>query len=482
VFKDLREFIEKADEQGQCQVIENAHWDLEIGLITEWQAGLPDSPMILFDKISGYPAGFRVAANLFSNNLRTALALGLPAQASIAEQIKKWREKEKTAKLIPPREVKTGPVMENIQVGEEVDLYKFPVPKWHIRDGGRYIGTGDLVITQDPEEGWVNAGTQRVQIHNKNTATVVMSPGRHNEIIRRKYWDKGQNCPIAISCGQAPILWAASNFALPWGTSEYDYAGGLQNEPIEVVKGITTGLPVPARAEIVLEGELLPPGVDDQQEGPFGEWAGYYSDKEEKTLPAIRIKSIMHRNNPIIQGNPPLLMPLDYALGRHIRRAGVVWEQLEKQIPGVKGVWILEGATIHGSIVISLKQEYAGHAMMAAMITAGSYAIAYMLKWIIVVDEDIDPTKMHEVNWALGTRISDPTNQIHILNGCWGSFADPALTPEKRERKQYDHPLVIVLACKPYHWIKEFPPSIKSPLEEIEKTKEKWQKFFEKKS
>jgi len=478
MFDDLREFIEAADKLGQCKIIEGAHWDLEIGLITEWQAGIADSPMLLFDNIADYDRGFRVASNLFSNNLRTALALGLPLEASIMAQIKLWRDREKSAKLIPPVEVDTGPVMENIQVSDEVDLFQFPVPKWHLRDGGRYIGTGDMVITRDPEENWVNAGTQRVQVHDKNTVTVVMSPGRHNEIIRRKYWDRGQNCPIAVSCGQAPLLWAASNFALPWGVSEYDYAGGLRNKPFEVVKGITTGLPVPATAEIVLEGELLAPGVDDQQEGPFGEWAGYYSDKEEKTLPALKVTSVMYRNNPIIQGNPPLLMPLDYAIGRHIRRAGLVWEELDRQIPGVKGVWILEGAAIHTGLVISLKQEFAGHAMLAAMTTAGSYGVAYMLKWIIVVDDDIDPTNMHEVNWALGTRIADPEQQIHIMRGCWGSFADPALPPDKRARKHYDHPLIIVLACKPYDWIEEFPPSIKSPAELIQKTKEKWQGHF----
>jgi len=479
MFDDLRGFIQAAEEIGQCKVVEGAHWDLEMGLITEWQAASQDSPMLLFDKIVDYKSGFRVAANLFSNNLRTFLALGLPLEGTAMEQVKRWREKEKSVKLIPPREVDSGPVMENIKVGDEVDLFEFPAPKWHIRDGGRYIGTGDMVITKDPEEGWVNAGTQRVQIHDRNTATVVMSPGRHNEIIRRKYWARGQNCPIAVSCGQAPLLWAASNFALPWGVSEYDYAGGLMNRPFEVVKGKTTGLPVPAKAEIVLEGELLPPGVDDQREGPFGEWAGYYSDNEEKILPALKVNSIMYRNDPIIQGNPPLIMPLDYALGRHIRRAGLIWEELSKKIPGVKGVWIIEGGTIHGGLVISLKQEFAGHAMMAAMTAAGSYAVAYMLKWVIIVDEDIDPTNMHEVNWALGTRIASE-DAIHIIKGCWGSFADPALPPDKRSRKHYDHILTIILACKPFDWIEHFPPSIKSPPEALEKVKNKWRHLFEK--
>lgn len=477
MFNDLRDFIQAADELGQCKVIEGAHWDLEIGLITEWQAGLSNSPMLLFDKITDYQAGYRVAANIFSNNARVSLALGLPLDASIMEQVKIWRDRENALKLTPPVEVETGPVKENIQVGDKVDLFKFPVPKWHPLDGGRYIGTGDMVITKDPDEGWVNLATQRVQIHDRNTATIVMSPGRHNEIIRRKYWREGKPCPVAVSCGQAPLLWAASNFACNWGVSEYDYAGGLMQRPFEVVKGITTNLPVPAAAEIVLEGDLLPPGVEDKIEGPFGEWAGYYTDVE-KVLPAFKVRSVMHRNNPIIQGNPPLLMPLDYALGRHIRRAGVVWEELNRQLPGVKGVWILEGATIHGGLVISLKQEFAGHAMMAATIASGCYAVAYMLKWVIVVDDDIDPTNLHEVMWALGTR-GDASENIHILrNCCWGSFADPALSPEKRERKQYDHSLAIILACKPFHWIAKYPPSIKSSPELIQKTKEKWQSHF----
>jgi UbiD family decarboxylase len=473
MLQDLREFIDKANELGQCKVIEGAHWDQEIGLITEWQAGLPDSPMVLFDNIADYKRGYRVASNIFSNNVRTALALGLPLNAPIMEQIKLWRDKEKFLKLIPPVEVNTGPIKENIQVGDEVDLYKFPVPKWHHLDGGRYIGTGDMVITRDPDEGWVNMGTQRVQVHNKNTATILMSPGRHNEIIRRKYWEKGRNCPVAVSCGQAPLLWAASNFACPWGVSEYDYAGGLMGRSIEVVKGITTDLPIPATAEIVLEGELLPPGVEDLVEGPFGEWTGYYVS-EDRVQPAFKVKSVMHRNNPIIQGNPPLLMPLDYALGRHIRRAGLVWEELNRQIPGVNGVWILEGAGIHTGLVISLKQEFAGHAQLAAMTAAGSYAVAYMLKWVIVVDDDIDPTNMHEVMWALGTR-GDAADNIHIIRGCWGSFIDAALSPDKRARNQFDHSIAIVLACKPYNWISEFPTSIKSPQELIQKTKDKWQ-------
>jgi 3-octaprenyl-4-hydroxybenzoate carboxy-lyase len=131
MFEDLREFIEGADRLGQCKTIDGAHWDLEIGLITEWQAGLAGSPMLLFDNIAGYPRGYRVAANIFSNNLRVSLGLGLPPDATIMEQVKLWRDREKSLKPLPPVEVDSGPVMENVQTGDDVDLFKFPVPNPH---------------------------------------------------------------------------------------------------------------------------------------------------------------------------------------------------------------------------------------------------------------------------------------------------------------------------------------------------------------
>ena len=101
MFRDLREFIAKAEELGQCKTIEGAHWDLEIGLITEWQAGLANGPMLLFDKIGEYGPGYRVAANIFSNNLRTSLGLGLPLEASLMQQIKIWRDREKQPEADP---------------------------------------------------------------------------------------------------------------------------------------------------------------------------------------------------------------------------------------------------------------------------------------------------------------------------------------------------------------------------------------------
>lgn len=477
MFNDLREFIQKVKELGECREVKGADWEPEIGAITDLVSVTPNSPLLLFDDIKGYPAGYRVASNLFTTPRRTALALGLPLEAKGMELVKAWRNRiEEGIKPIPPVEVKTAPVKENILIGDDVDLFRFPTPKWHEFDGGRYIGTGSICITRDPDEGWVNLGCYRVQIHDKSTATIYTSPGHHGDIIRRKYWDRGLSWPVAVTCGQEPMLWTASIWSAPWGVCEYDIGGWLRRKPVEVTKGVTTDLPIPATAEIVLEGEVVPPEVETRIEGPFGEWSGYYAGGG-RPEPAFKVKSILHRNSPIIQGNPPSRLISVWSLGRHIMRAGMLWTELDEQVPGVVGVWQVEEAAGHSMVVISLKQQYAGHAKQAAMIAAGSSVIRSNLRWVIVVDDDIDPSNLSEVLWALGTRTELDTS-IDIIKGCTSSPLDPTISPEKRSRGELGHSMGIILACKPYHWIKEFPPSIKTNPELAKKIREKWAELF----
>lgn len=476
IFRDLREFIKKAEEIGECYVVEGADWDLEIGALGALQSHKTHSPLLVFDKIKGYPAGYRVVTNLATTANRIALIFGLPQGITGMELVKAMRERLKSeVDPIPPVEVKTGPVKENILLGDDIDLYKFPTPKWHELDGGRYIGTGSAVITRDPDEGWVNFGAYRVQIQGKSTVTISMAPGHHGHIMRKKYWDRGINCPVAICCGQAPILFTASQLAIPWGYSEYDYAGGWQGEPIEVTRGVTTDLPIPATAEIVLEGEIVPPEVEVLTEGPFGEWSGHYAGGERQ-MPAVRIKSILHRNAPIIQGNPPAVLPRVWTIGRHIQISATLWNELERQVPGVKGVWVIEEGAIRSIVVISLQQLYGGHAKQAALAAAGSLVTAYALRYVIVVDEDIDPSNISEVLWALGTR-SEP-EEIDIIRGCWGSYANPRLTPEQRKVDDREHSTGLILACKPYKWMNDFPPSVKTSHGLAKKVKEKWPDLF----
>ncbi len=474
MFKDIREYIKKAREMGEYRLFEGADWDLEIGIITELLLKSQTSPLLLFDKIKGYPAGYRVASNLFSTHNRVAAVLDIPQHLTGKELVMAWREKVKAGVIaLPPIKVKQGEVMENMQQDGQVDLLKFPVPKWHELDGGRYLGTGHVVITRHPEEGWVNLGTYRLQVHEPSVATIHMSPGRHCEMIAKNYWKKGKNCPIAVTCGQDPAIYAASTSSLGWGSSEYNYAGWLRGEPVQVIDGPVTGLPISATAEIALEGELLPPEKELMQEGPFGEWTGHYGiGKWGGRDLVFKVKSVMHRDEPIITGNPPLLGE-EGGVGGNLRKAAIVWDELDKQVPGIKGVWCPAQAGTCSMVIISLEQQYPGHAKQAALAVAASKAAAYMLKIVMVVDEDIDPSNIDEVLWALGMRC-DAQNSIDVIRDWWGSQTDPFLAPEKRARMDYSHSLAIISACKPYYWIKEFPPTIRTTPELLEKIKGKW--------
>src|SRR5690348_14816126 len=151
-FDDLQSFIAASQELDDWRLIDGADWDLEIGALTEATAELiPEAPLLLFDNIKGYPAGFRVASLALASYRRTALALGLPVDRPKLELMRLASRKLTQARPIPPEVVAGGPVMDNVFHGDEVDVLRFPVPRYHADDGGRYIGTGDVLINRDPD-------------------------------------------------------------------------------------------------------------------------------------------------------------------------------------------------------------------------------------------------------------------------------------------------------------------------------------------
>lgn len=465
-FPDLRSFIDAASSIGEARTIENAHWNLEIGCLTELMAE-QDGPLLLFDRISGYPKGFRVATNVLATPRRFALALGLSPDLPKLEILKAWREKIRSLKPFPPAYVATGPVTENVLEGNRVDLEIFPTPKWHEHDGGRYIGTGDMVITKDPDSGWINVGTYRACVAGKNRLTLWIIDHKHGKQIARKYWQAKRACPIAIVLGCEPATWTAAPSASKAGVSEYDYAGALRGEPVAVIPAPFTGLPVPATSEIVIEGEMPSPEEDSEMEGPFGEWPGYYTHSGKECV--VRVKNILHRNDPILLGNPPLL-PITERYGIPLFAARI-WDHLEQSgVSDIQGIWCHCHTLM---VVVSLKQRYAGHAMKALATVANLNTGASMYRYYIAVDEDIDPLDLKQVIWAMCTRV-DPAESIEVLNS-WTSDLDPRLPPEKREKGDFTMSRMLIDACKPFPWRDRFPMSNKFSAE---KRKEIWQKWM----
>jgi len=198
--------------------------------------------MLVFDKFSNHPAGFRVCSNAIRSARRFALAMGLPLDIHPLELLQLWRERRKAAETIPTKVVGDGPVMECVQKDNEVDIGRFPTPRWHSSDGGRYIGTQDMVITCDPERGWVNMGVYRGMIQGRDRISLWINPMKHGRILVERYWRDGTAAPVAVVLGCEPVTWMTASMSPPFGTSEYELAGAYRGRPVEIVQLPLTGL------------------------------------------------------------------------------------------------------------------------------------------------------------------------------------------------------------------------------------------------
>jgi UbiD family decarboxylase len=458
-YQDLRGWLDILRQQGEVEEIKGASWDLEIGALIEIACrdskGHP--PALIFRDIPGYPPEHRVLGALFSSPKRLALTLELDGDISTKPQmVAACREKLAKVKLLPPVMVKTGPVAENVLEGSSINLLSFPVPRHHELDGGRYIGTANCVITQDPDNGWVNLGTYRCMVLGPDKYAVHMSPGRDGAAMMRKYHARKQPMPVALAIGVDPALWLASNAEVRSGTSEYDYAGGLKGEALQVMRGPKTGLPIPANAEIVIEGFCHPGELEP--EGPFGEWAGYYANHGLSPVPepVIRVVSVMHRNDPILTCAHPAKPKNDSSFSECSFRSATMWDEMEKAgVPGIQGVWCHEVGGARLFNVITIKQQYAGHSRQAGMIASQCRSGVYIGRYTVVLDEDIDPSNLDEVIWSIVTR-SNPERAIEITRWTRSSSADPAVSPYLKDQGSHAGGFytskAIIDACWPYEW------------------------------
>lgn len=450
---DLRAFLDQVRSAGELQEISGAHWNLEIGALTELFAEQTPTPALLFDRIPDYPSGGgRVLSNMLFSPLRQSLALGVSAGLRGIPLIEAVKAKLADLEPIAPQEVKEAPVLQNIMHGGDVNVGKFPAPQWHEKDGGRYIGTFDAVICCDPESGYINVGTYRVQVHDEKTVGLWIIPGKHGNLIAQKYWSKGEDCPFLITCGMPPSMILASAVGIPWGMSEYNFLGGLLGTPIPIVKGKATGLPMPANAELVLEGFAPPPEKASRPEGPFGEWPGYYASGTIDR-PVVNVSTIYYRDDPIITGDPPLKTYLNTDIYMHIRAANI-WSSMERAgIPDVRGVWFpKQGRFV---VAVAIRQRYPGHARQVGYGVLATRDGGRDTRMIVIVDDDIDITNINEVLWAMASRW-DPKRQSEMVD-VPASDLNPTVTPEQKAANDMVSSCIIVDACRPYGRRNEFP-------------------------
>jgi 4-hydroxy-3-polyprenylbenzoate decarboxylase len=461
-YTDLREWIEEARRLGEVREVGGLTWQHDIGAAAEVILHDENAPCVVFHDIPGTLAGSRVLVNFFGGR-RQKMTLGFPLHLSKLELSEAFREHYLAdLERIPPRYVNDGPVFENVITGDAVDVTMFPTPKWHPEDGGRYIGTGSFNVTRDPDEGWINCGTYRVMIHDDKSVGFYISPGKHGRIQRDKYEARKEPMPVAIVVGCDPMSFLMASSEVPYGVCEYDVIGGIRGTPVEVVKAPITGLPVPANAEIVIEGFVQPGNV--KPEGPFGEWMGYYGS-DVRDEPVMDIKAIYHRNNPILLGCAPQRPPDEIARYRALTRSAIVRENIVKAgVPDVVAAWAHEIGTARLLLGVAIRQRYPGHAAQAGHVAAMCHSGAYAGRYVIVTDDDIDVSNLEELIWAMLTR-SDPATSIDIIHNAWSTPLDARIEPERKAKGDFTNSRAIIDACRPWHWRDKF-PKVNAPSRE----------------
>jgi 4-hydroxy-3-polyprenylbenzoate decarboxylase len=290
--------------------------------------------------------------------------------------------------------------------------------------------------------------------------------GKHADIMLKKYQAMGKPMPVASVIGCDPLLFILGAARISAFTSEYDVAGALRGEAVEVVKGETVDLPIPAHAEIVIEGEV---DADKfMEEGPFGEYTGYYSGVGTDPRNFIDIKCITHRNNPILWGTTVGRAVTDTHMTMALSYGATLWQQLlAMKIPGLKAVYCPPEGSGRFLAIISVKQMYPGHADQVLTAAISTEMGAYGLKTVIVVDEDIDPWDIPRVMYALSFRFQP--NRSQVIKRGRSTPLDPSLPINAREITGR----LLLDATIPYDW-KDKPIPIELDPEIVARVKGRW--------
>ncbi len=402
---DLRSFLKVLKENNQLRTIDkevNLKWELGSILATfEKRRG----EAVYFSKIKGY--SIPVVGGLLASHKRIALALGCKVDR-ISEKLE-----NALSNPIKPIVVNNPSFMENVLIGEQVNLNKIPIPIHAPKDGGPFITAG-VTVSKDFHNKRQNLSFQRLHIKSNNKTGIMINEWRHLKEFLDKAEAANKPLPIAVVVGVDPTIMIAAG--IRYEGDEIEIAGGIRGRAIEVAKCHSCNIYVPANAEFVIEGEIIP-GVRDE-EGPLAEFTGHYGNISES--PVFKIKAICYRNNPIWQ-------TMNGGSFEHINLGNVLpREPLLKKFTtyvskNVKNVYIPPYSSGFLAI-ISLEKKNPGEAKNVAMAAMASHV---NIKNVIVVDPDVDIYNPAEIMWALSTRV-DPKKDIFYIPYSQGHELDPA--------------------------------------------------------
>lgn len=400
--KDLREYLEqvrKAAPEADAYVEAGRRLSpmLEISVIQQKLAVKGRFPVLFCPEIEG--SRLPLVTNLLGSYDCWIRAFGIEQEtlavgkAAILNEYRRRLQTPRPVKYVPRAE---APVKEVVLKGDAIDLGLLPIPHHSPLDSGKYVLMG-CTICRSPDTGVLNLGVYRHELKGKDSLSCAIIPSNHGAYIARRYAELGRPMEVAVFIGHHPLVHLGSQSRGDMNRNELEVTGGLLGEPLEMTEAETVDLPVPSRAEIVLEGI-----IDTSQkvtDGPIAEYTGYYGNGGNPCY-LVQLKAITMRHDAIYHDLDPAHR--EATLVSLLALELNALEAVKKVVPSVRAVHILPSTANFRAIVISIAKRIPGEAKLA-----GQTALADpLIEVAVVVDEDIDVYNEQEVMWAVGTRVS----------------------------------------------------------------------------
>jgi len=453
--KDLRSYMQELAEKRPQDIVvveRDVDWRYEACAIVEKFERENRFPLVFFKKIKD--SEIPLIINLGASYERLALALGSP---SVPQMVKDLANMERNPLPVKEIAAKDAPVKEVILKGQDADLDLLPVLTHNEMDAGRYIDAAAMICKERGTKA-VNVGIYRHQKQGKRQLGLMINPANHGNYIRAEYEDHNEPMEVALAIGHHPVLNMAAVTKQAGIGQELEVAGAFLGEPLEMVKGETVSLMVPARCEIVIEG-IVPP-KKRQYEGPFGEWPHYYYKEGEQ--PFIEVTAITMRKNPIYQSIHSAHFEHNF-IGA-APRLGSLFRRIQEAVPSLTGVNMPISGAARAHCYISVKKRAEGEPKQAAL---AAFVTDPNIKLVIVVDDDIDVFNETQVLWALAMRFQADRDLVIIPN-IIGSHLNPTAYGHNRLEKGTMETKLIFDATKPLPPY-EFPKDAKAPEEVIKR-------------
>jgi len=466
-YADLREYLQVLEQHGKLKRITrpvDKDWEIAaVGRVNFQSVPEEQRCALLFENVEGHsiPVTFGVLGGS-----RAIYALAMRANG-IDDISDAWTRA--LLNLIPPEEVASAPVHDEVHLGDAANLLALPVPIWTVEhDPGPYL-TAPFVFTRDPETGIQNVGTYRCQIKGPRKIGLFMAHVQDGRKHVQMHNERDMNTPVAITLGTDPSIGLCSVSRIPQGTDELSVAGALRGGPVPVVNAKTVDLKVPANAEIVIEGFIRKNELE--WEGPFGEYTGYMGPHSESFV--LDVTAITHRREPIYQAFLSQMPPSESSTIRGFgREAAIRRHLLDLKLP-IKDVHLLHAGGASGYLAISIRKEYPGQAQQVMF---GAWAVDPTLgKFTVVVDDDIDVRDPFMIDWALSFRVQ-PQQDILIAPNMPAVRLDPSQAAE--EVPQLDPSRVtsskIGIDATKKH---QYPPIALPPAEHLQRVRAQWKEY-----